>query len=165
MMHIFARQLPFALKLVAIGALLVGCVSAQRPYSFSVPHAQGDLNAAVRALAAEGYAAQVIDEQAGVVHTEWKESGDYWGGKPVVQRYTIVVNPVAGAGAQVIVRAERKACEQYAYEIVGPELQGSCESADYLTGGQQQELEALGERVRAAMQARPIEAHSPTAPS
>lgn len=150
----------FALALVVPVALamasLAGCGSPQKPAVFATSaKIDTGVDTVARTLATEGFSTSHVDRQAGIVHTEWKDTGFLYGqvqqrNATIVRRFTVVLAP-QGEGSQVTVRMDVKRCAQGGFSIDGAEVRGPCEETDVVPEKMQEELDMLGGKVRSAL--------------
>lgn len=163
-------RLRFALPAVLALASLVGCGSPQKPAVFATSaKIDTGVDAVARALATEGYAASHIDRQAGIVHTEWKDTGFLYGqvqqrNATIVRRFTVVLAP-QGEGSQVTVRMDVKRCAQGGFSIDGADVRGPCEETEIVPEKMQEELDILGGKVRTALSASASPSPTEAAPA
>jgi hypothetical protein len=150
-----------ALLLVGLVTLSLACGAPQKPATFvtSAPLESG-IDVVSRTLAANGFLTPAVDRQAGIVSTEWKDTGFLYGqvqgGGPatIVRRFTVVLAP-AGQGANVTVRMDAKRCAQQGFVLEGTEVRGRCEEMDAIPGKFQLEVDALAAKVQQALAAAP----------
>lgn len=135
---------------------LFACAAAQRPATFSLqgarPDAVGDL---VRALAANGQEAEVIDRESGVVHTYWQDTGFRYGkvqnmDATIVRRYTVTVQPTA-SGNQISLRIDGQRCAQSGFRIAGGMLSGACEVMNGVVPSHQTDLDNLAQGIQSTL--------------
>ncbi|AKV04205.1 hypothetical protein AKJ09_10868 [Labilithrix luteola] len=152
------RSLRSICSLAFAVATLVGCGSPQKPAVFATSaKIDTGVDTVARTLASEGYSTAHVDRQAGIVHTEWKDTGFLYGqvqqrNATLVRRFTVVLAP-QGEGSQVTVRMDLKRCAQGGFSIDGAEVRGPCEEAELVPEKMQEELDLLGGKVRTALSA------------
>src|SRR5262245_5571732 len=76
--------------------LLLGCAETQRPVSFGLKQPPTSLEAIAGALTSLGHNVAASNPQAGVVQTEWRDTGFGYGfindvGATIVRRYVLTV--------------------------------------------------------------------------
>ena len=143
-------------------ALLIGCGAPQKPYSFNVGGTKTEvIDAAVRTLALEGHQVDTVDEQAGVIHTKWRDTG--YGGpytdhsqgyaiekhRSVIQRIIVAMTP-HNDGQLITLRTDVKDCEGSGLRINDEVVTGACSPARRIPGRLQKELDALGQKLQQA---------------
>jgi hypothetical protein len=137
----------------------VGCGSPQRPVTFvSSAKMDGGLDTVSRTLAAEGHGSAALDRQAGIAHTEWKDTGFLFGqvqgtSASIVRRFTIILSPSA-SGSNVTVRMDAKRCAQGGFTIEGADVRGPCEELGVIPESFQQEVDTLGGKIQQALAAK-----------
>lgn len=138
---------------VGILAALGACAQAQRPVTFkSHQPAEQALDTLVRTLAEEGQSVERVDHKAGVVETQWQDTGFLYGQvqnqtASLVRRYVAVVAP----SGSVTLRVDVKRCAQGGFTIGSTDVRGACEAFDGVVTKQQEELDALGARLQGAL--------------
>ncbi len=144
-------------RLAALTALLTlaACTAPQRPVSFTIVTAEDPVATVARALATEGLPPATVEPQMGLLQTRWEDTGFMYGQvqgltATVVRRYSVLVTP-AERGAKVQVRMEAKKCQQGGFSIGETDVRGPCEVLDGLVETHQQELDALGRKLAAAL--------------
>lgn len=137
--------------------LVAGCAATQQPYRFSAPAtSEAAVAAVVRALAQNGLTTTAVDPRAGVVHTQWQDTGFMYGQvgnatATIVRRYIVTLSPSA-TGSDIQVRADTQRCAQGSFATDGAgALQAGCEAMNGLVPKHQQELDALGAQLRSAL--------------
>jgi hypothetical protein len=137
-----------------LGALiLVACGSPQKPVTFTTSaNAEAGLDEVSRILAAEGHQTTNVDRRAGIVYSEYKDSGFLYGqiqNQPatMVRRFIVVLSP-AGGGSNVTVRMDAKRCARGAFTISRGEVSGTCEEMDAIPDSFQAEIDSLGAKVK-----------------
>lgn len=149
-------RISLAVSLAVVACALSACGSPQRPVAFAASAKPDEaVDAVSRALAAAGYAPASADRRAGIVQTEWKDSGFLYGqlagtSATIVRRFTVTLSPTA-TGSDVVVRIDAKRCPQGGYTVGGAEVRGSCEEVTAIPGKFQEELDAVGADVRRAL--------------
>ena len=155
-----------ALLVLGLATLSFACGSPQRPVTFvTSANVDGGVDVVSRTLAAEGHSSPVVNRQAGIINTEWKDTGFLFGqvqGAPatIVRRFTVVLAP-AGQGANVTVRMDGKRCAQGSFTIEGADVKGSCEEMTVVVEKHQLEVDALGAKVQQALAAAPAGSKAP----
>ena len=143
------------LGLVALSVSLFACGEPQRPATFVTSGTpEASIDTVARTLAAEGHTAPAVDRRAGIVNTEWKDTGFMYGQvngvtANIVRRFTVVLAPAA-QGSNVTVRIDAKRCAQ-GFTIENNDVKGSCEEITALPGSFQGDIDSLGAKIRAAL--------------
>lgn len=143
-------------RLLAFAVLLAACTQAQRPYVFQLTTQPADPIAdVVRALAANGQEAAVVDPVAGIVHTTWQDTGFMFGEvqgttATIIRRYTSVVHADAG-GTIVTLRIDTQRCARGGYEVRDGLLQGRCEALVDIVPDHPNELDRLGAQLQSTL--------------
>ena len=141
--------------LLASLVLASACGAPQTPVTFATStKPDAGLDVVSRTLAAEGQGSPSVDRQAGIARTDWQDTGFLFGdvnGKSasIVRRFTVVLAPTAN-GANVTVRIDAKRCAQGHFAIKGEEVRGQCEEMSVVPTHFQEEVDALGEKLRNA---------------
>ena len=137
-------------------ASVAGCGSPQRAVTFATAaKVETGLDVVSRTLAAEGHGSPAVDRQAGIAHTEWKDTGFLYGQvqgttASIVRRFTVVLAPSA-EGANVTVRIDAKRCAQGGFSIEGSEVRGPCEEMSVIPERFQDEIDSLGAKLQNAL--------------
>lgn len=160
------------MKLVAllssIAFLVSACGAPQRPVVFTTSaKVETGVDSVSRALAAAGQTPTHVDRTANIVQTEWKDTGFLYGQiqgvtASVVRRYTVTLAPTTD-GSDVTVRVDLKRCQQGGYSVGLTEIRGACEEMSLVPPNMQDDLNAVGEKVRGALGATPAPRPAPTA--
>jgi hypothetical protein len=113
------------------------------------------LDTVSRTLAAEGHGQGTVDRQAGIAYSQWKDTGFLFGqvqgvSASIVRRFTVILAP-SGDGSSVVVRMDAKRCAQGGYSIEGSEVRGPCEEMTDIPGSFQEEVDALGGKIKQAL--------------
>lgn len=144
------------MKKLALFALvtIAACAQPQRPVEFTVAaRAEDPFDTMVRALAANGLTPANVDRQAGVIQTQWQDTGFLYGqiagvNATIVRRYAITLSRGA-QGTNLLLRADTQRCAQGTFNVVAPGS-GACEGMEGLVPPHQEALDALGARLRQA---------------
>lgn len=148
-------------RLLAACILVSACAQTQQPYRFSLSMAGAGapvpIDDVVRALAQSGQTAQAVDERAGVIHTQWQDTGFMYGDvqgstATIVRRYIVTLSPASG-GTDIQIRIDAQRCGQGNFTIGDRGIRGTCEHMDVVVGKHQEELNALGAQVKDALAA------------
>jgi hypothetical protein len=144
------------IQILAVVALLAACGGPQKPAVF-VTSATLDtgIDTVSRTLAADGQGMPTVDRKAGIVTTAWKDSGFLYGqvqgtNATILRRFTVVLAP-AESGSNVTVRIDAKRCAQGGFSIDGSDVRGPCEEISVIPGSFQEDIDALGAKLRAAL--------------
>ena len=154
------RSAPMLLAAV----VAAGCAApnlAKKPVLFSAKTADDPVDLVTRAFALAGQTVTTMDHQLNIVQTRWENTGFGYGfvdvggfsvGAVIWRRYTAIISRKADQ-ADVALRADTQRCAESARTEDGLNVLGNCTTlwADGLVPEHQQELEALGERVRVAL--------------
>lgn len=144
------------LLFAALGTLAMACGAPQKPVTFvSSATIESGVDVVSRTLATNGFSSPQVDRQAGIVSTEWKNTGFGYGqiqGAPatIVRRFIVVIAPAA-QGSNVTVRIDAKRCTQLGFAIEGAEVRGQCEEVPMIPEQMQNEVDALGSKVQQAL--------------
>ena len=108
------------------------------------------------ALAEQGHEIEYIDDEAGIIRTRWVDTGFMMGQvqkqtATVVRRYTAILVPHADGPLTLTLRADTKRCAQDGFEFAGEMVTGACETMTELAGPHQQELDALGAKLKSRL--------------
>lgn len=143
------------MKIALLSSLLmiVGCAHEQQPARFTLAQPGTTLDAVVGALTSLGQNVAATNPAAGVVQTEWRDTGFGYGfiqnvPATIVRRYVVTVSAQPG-GTQVLVRADVQKCAQAT--VTPTAVSGPCEAVDGLVPKHQQELDALGAQLRQSL--------------
>lgn len=153
------KVLPFLGRL-ALGFTAVACGAPQKPVTFTTSATlDSGIDVVSRTLAANGFLSPGVDRQAGIVTTEWKDTGFMYGQvqggtATIVRRFVVVLAP-AGQGANVTVRVDAKRCSPQGFVIENAEVHGHCEEMSDIPGKFQMEVDALAAKVQQALAASP----------
>jgi len=160
------RTMHRALLLVGLVTMSLACGAPQKPATFVTSATpESGIDVVSRTLAANGHTSPTVDRQAGIVTTEWKDTGFLFGQvqggtATIVRRFTVVLAP-SGQGANVTVRMDAKRCAQQGFVVEGVELRGHCEEAAMIPEKFQLEVDALAAKVQEALSTAPAVAKSP----
>lgn len=151
------KTLCLSVLVLAASGASGGCAEVQKPVRFTLAaQGNGALDETVRALAVSGHIAGSVDRQAGIILTQWRDTGFMYGSvqgatATIVRRYVLTVTPTS-TGADLILRADTQRCAQGTFTVVdGGVLQGACEQLDGLVPKHQEEMDALGATLRGAL--------------
>jgi hypothetical protein len=121
---------------------VVGCAHAVRPVVFASPvPSDSAIEETARVLGARGYVVALMDEDAGVVQTEWQSTAYRYGTGPhgadahITRRFSVRIAP-SGEGSLVTAYGEDLSCE-------GTGDVGSCDRVDGVVGPDQEEIERI----------------------
>ena len=134
--------------------LLFACAQQQQPYRFALPQPPATLDVVAGALASLGQPVAASNPAAGVLSTEWRDTGFGYGyiqsvPATIVRRYIVTVASAQPSGASVQVRAEVQKCAGAA--VTATTVSGPCEQIDGLVPKHQEELNALGAQLRQSL--------------
>ncbi|MBL9037953.1 MAG: hypothetical protein JNG84_05490 [Archangium sp.] len=133
---------------------LAGCLHPQRASVLPLA-TPDDVTPVVRALAAQGYLPQLVDERSGLVATEWRQSGfcAHPRTPPKSSRSAMVSSRYLATveGNRVTLRADNQCCLGETLSFGDLMMRGDCVARDGLTEDEQLQLDALGHRVAAAV--------------
>lgn len=150
----------------SVALLASACVAQQRPVVFTTSaKVDTGVDSVSRALAADGQAPALVDRNANIVQTEWKDTGFLYGqvqgvNASIIRRYTVTLAPAAD-GASVTVRMDLKRCQQGGYSVGATDIRGACEEITLVPESMQKDLDALGDKVRSALGMSPAPAAAP----
>lgn len=115
--------------------------------------AASGIDSAARALAASGYPVDQIDRQTGIVTSKWISRGiPQADGSIFVRRFTITLAPSGGPNSSsVSLRADIQKCPPGGYTAGDMQILGTCQAIDGIFGGDQSDVDALGQKLRANM--------------
>src|SRR5437763_1112928 len=102
-------------RVLMLISLLAGCAQQQQPYRFALPQPPATLDVVSGALASLGQPVAATNAAAGVLQTEWRDTGFGYGyiqsvPATIVRRYIVTVAAGPPSGANVLVRAEVQKC-------------------------------------------------------
>lgn len=150
----------------SIAFLVSACGAPQRPVVFTTSaKVETGVDSVSRALAADGQTPALVDRNANIVQTEWKDTGFLYGQiqgvtASVVRRYTVTLAPTPD-GANVTVRVDLKRCQQGGYSVGATDVRGACEEMSLVPPSMQDDLNSVGEKVRAALGVAPAPSAGP----
>jgi hypothetical protein len=131
--------------------LLVECSAPQRPYRFNLSSSTEEpLQLVSREFTVEGLSPVRIDTQQGTFWTGWEDTGFLYGDGTLVRRYLVVVADKSDPPS-VTIRAEVQWCLRGSFSIQADVLTGDCRRMDELQKSHQEDLDALGARLRDAL--------------
>ncbi len=148
-------RLSSRLALIASLVLTSACGAPQKPVTFATStKPDAGLDVVSRTLAAEGQGNPSVDRQAGIARTDWQDTGYLFGevnGKSasIVRRFTVVLAPTTN-DSSVTVRIDAKRCAQGHFAIKEAEVRGQCVEMSVVPTHFQEEVDALGEKLRNA---------------
>lgn len=141
----------------AVGLLaLVACGAPVRPVVFVTSHKTSEvLDSATRVLAIEGQQVVRRDDAAGVMDTDWSNTGFKWGqvqnqSAVIVRRYKVVATP-GEAGITVSVRIDAKQCPEGGFAIEHGQVLGACNELVDIPDTMQQDINAMAARIQMAL--------------
>jgi hypothetical protein len=146
--------------------LSFACGAPQKPATFVTSATlESGIDVVSRTLAANGFLSPAVDRQAGIVTTEWKDTGFMYGQvqggtATIVRRFVVVLAPAA-QGANVTVRMDAKHCTQQGFVIENAEVHGRCEEMPMIPEKFQLEVDALAAKVQQALATAPAPAKAP----
>jgi hypothetical protein len=134
-----------------------GCLHAQKPVRFSGPAAL-DLDAVAREMIAMGHETGQVDVDSGILHTTWQNLSAQYGSldptaemeSSIYRRYTVILS-VRPAETDVVVRTDLRRCPPYTKVSGEGTLPGSCQPFPGILEQFQEELDQLGEQLRASL--------------
>lgn len=140
---------------VGLSLSLFACGAPQKPAVFVTSGTpEASIDTVARTLAAEGHTAPAVDRHAGIVNTEWKDTGFMFGDingatATIVRRYTVVLAPSA-QGASVTVRMDTKRCAK-GFSIEAGDIKGPCEEITMVPGSFQTDIDQLAAKLQGAL--------------
>lgn len=151
------------LLLLAVASSSACAAKPARPATItSATPPQATLEVVVRELSAHGLTVAHIDEQAGVVQTEWQATDFKYGFGPndrdayIVRRFTVTIAPArSGAGSDVSVSVDDMKCEDPGLFFSDGAVHGGCVDVDGVVPPDQEEVERIAARLAAALGAAP----------
>lgn len=133
---------------------LVGCVQAQRPYQFQASSQDDATGVVARALTSAGWEVDAADQATGIVRTRYVPTPNFCarpqGNGKIFQRYVATVAP-RGPSTEVALRVDAKCCDAENLEIGDMTVRSGCVQMEQIFDFQQEELDALGARLRAEL--------------
>jgi len=144
---------------VPVLGLLAACAQLQRPYQFRVaPRAPAarTMDELLRTLAGNGLSPASVDPQAGIVQTQWQDTGFHHGmlnerTATIVRRYIVTLAPEGSAGMAVLLRADTQRCSLGWFSVGDAGLQGTCEAMEGLLPKHQSDLDILGAKLKESL--------------
>ena len=141
-------------KLLCSALLVAACAQQQQAYRFALAQPpSGIIDKISTALTSAGQSVAATNPGAGIVQTEWRDTGFGYGfvqgaAATVVRRYVVTVSQQPTTTV-VQVRADVQKCAQ---ATVRPtEVIGTCEPMDGLVPKHQDELNVLGAQLKQSL--------------
>jgi hypothetical protein len=158
--HVSPRHLVSLVFALALPLGAAACAHAPEHYAFSSQETGNDLDVVVRTLQANGLAPAAIDRRLGTVTTYWFDTGYPFRQTDVAKsvqyptniflRYRVSVSHGHGKET-VILDTDVQRCAPLDVTVTASGVTGSCEPMTVLFPPQQKQAEALGEKLRQAM--------------
>ncbi len=142
-----------SLIVILLCGFVMACTAPQKPYQFPIQSQSDEALPKIRALLAQnGHETELMDPEAGIIHTRWVDTGFMMGQvqgqtATVLRRYTVTLVPLADGKNTLTLRADTKKCAQGGFEIGGEMVTGACEVMNELAPAHQNELDALGAQL------------------
>lgn len=141
------------------------CAHAPRPYSFTAAAASDDLDVVARTLEANGQKIAQVDQAQGTITTYWfdtgyrfREADDFANHDrdlytDIFLRYRVRVQKDGGQES-VVVATDVQRCSPLDSHVTAAGVTGTCQPLDKIFPSQQEQANALGNKLRQALASR-----------
>lgn len=139
---------------------LAACAHSPKPYSFATEQAGNDVDVVVRTLQSNGLQMAEVDQKQGTITTYWFDTGYRFRETDVLDpiqyptniflRYRVSLKHDSGKES-VVLDTEVQRCAPLDVTVTASGVRGSCEPMTGLFPAQQKQVDALGEKLKAAL--------------